>query len=97
MSAFQDLEQKCVDLGLSAAGPKALISLLAERASWREDKLEEAYYKETNVTFKVGPSNFRTLILRLLEYGLAKEKKTEICRATGGVVFRYSGRYRPVQ
>ena len=56
MSAFQDLEQKCVDLGLSAAGPKALISLLAERASWREDKLEEAYYKETNVTFKVGPS-----------------------------------------
>ncbi|MDC0206409.1 hypothetical protein OAL04_04145 [Nitrospinae bacterium] len=52
-----------------------MIALLNKQASWRADKLEVEYYKQTNPTFKSGPSNVRNLMIRFLKFGLAKEKK----------------------
>lgn len=77
MTDYQDLTEKCDFLELGGEGPKALLGLLTERPSWREDKLEEAYYKATNATFRSGRSNFRHLIVELLEYGLVKETEAK--------------------
>ncbi|CCQ74222.1 hypothetical protein [Magnetospira sp. QH-2] len=73
MADYQNVDEKCDFLELGGEGPKALVRLLAARPSWREDKLEQAYYKETNPTFRSGRSNFRHLIVELLEHGLIKE------------------------
>ena len=77
MPSIRDLDAKCEHLDLGGAGPKALVELLAERPSWREDKLEAAYYQATNPTFRTGHSNFRTLIIQMLEHGLVREKDAE--------------------
>lgn len=77
MPSMRDLDTKCEHLDLGGAGPKALVQLLAMRRSWREDKLEDAYYQATNPTFRTGHSNFRTLIVQFLEHGLVREKETE--------------------
>ena len=75
MTEIINLANKCEYLDLGGDGPRALVSLLGERPAWREDKLETAYYKATSPTFRTGKSNFRYLILELLEYGLIKEVK----------------------
>ncbi len=77
MSSFRDLYEKCEKLDLGGVGPKTLIELLAQRRSWREDKLEAAYYKATSPTFRTGHSNFRTLIVQFLEHGLIREREAE--------------------
>ena len=63
MPEIIEIEEKLKNLEWGGNGPRTLITLLSNRSSWREDKLEEAYYREVGPNFRASGSNFRNLII----------------------------------
>tara|TARA_Y100001934_G_scaffold256523_1_gene324613 strand:+ start:2014 stop:3216 length:1203 start_codon:yes stop_codon:yes gene_type:complete len=77
MPEIIEIEEKLKNLEWGGNGPLALITLLSNRRSWREDKLEEAYYREVGPNFRASGSNFRKIIIEFLRFGLIKETKKQ--------------------